>query len=457
MLSSLNTKCSFAGNGLTTAFTYTFQIYDIQNGSDIEVWLISPTGVESKLTSSYSIDTNTATVTYPTPASLMPALPSLWTLELRRVEALTQPIDITAEVSAVDVASAAQEAVDRLGMAIQQVKAEVDTGVPGPTGATGSMLSAGGITALPAKTSFATADLLLLEDSADSLKMKKIAKSDLTGTTAGKLVVLDGSGKLPAVDGSQLTGLPTPSSLSDIILRGFELVYANTTTLTVNAGSLMNGTTYVNKVANTTLTLATTSDWYDGATHTYAGGAGWNYIGVDNAGNIKFLFTNAPTKADISGNTAGTLLYYPNGSTYYRVIGAVWVHTDNTFTKAWFQDGNFIMWDVPITITSTPSVGSWSSAVSCAIGMPAISKRAYFGVIVTDVGSQGQVGLYIRPNGSTWATATQNGVNGSAAGGFRLSGNITSFTDASQQIQHQETITGNTCTIDLEGYYLNIR
>jgi hypothetical protein len=237
MLSSLNTKCSFAGNGLTTDFTYTFQISTV-DGSDIEVWLISPTNVESQVLASYSIDVSHATVTYPTPASLMPALPSLWTLELRRVEALTQPIDITAEVSAVDVASAAQEAVDRLGMAIQQVDSKASAGVPGPTGATGNIASAGGLTALPAKTTPADNDLLLLEDSADALKMKKTLWSSIkstlktyfdslyqtilslplatgqggTGSTANAnaasgVVVLDSNSKLPAVNGSQLTNV----------------------------------------------------------------------------------------------------------------------------------------------------------------------------------------------------------------------------------------------------------
>jgi hypothetical protein len=172
----------------------------------------------------------------------MDPLPVDWSIELKRVEALTQPVDITAEVSAVDVASAAQEAVDRLGMAVQQVKSEVDTGVPGPTGATGSMLSAGGITALPAKTTPADNDLVLLEDSADSLKMKKTLWSSIkstlktyfdnlyqailtlplsttnggTGSTAAAnaasgVVVLNGSSQLPAVSAALLTNIPVPS------------------------------------------------------------------------------------------------------------------------------------------------------------------------------------------------------------------------------------------------------
>ncbi|WP_413558528.1 beta strand repeat-containing protein [Bdellovibrio sp. HCB209] len=36
-----------------------------------------------------------------------------------------------------------------------------------------------------------------------------------TGTTAGKIVALDGTGKLPAIDGSQLTNLPAPTSATN--------------------------------------------------------------------------------------------------------------------------------------------------------------------------------------------------------------------------------------------------
>ena len=247
MLSTLNVKKSFAGNDLNITWVYDFQIYD-PAGADVEVWICSPAGVWSQVTTSYSIDTSISTVIYPTVASMMAPLPTGWTLELRRVEALTQPIDITAEVSAVDVASAAQEAVDRLGMAIQQVKAEVDTGVPGPTGATGSMLSAGGITALPAKATPVDNDLMLLEDSADSLKMKKTLWSNIkstlktyfdtlyqtiltlplatgqggTGATANAnaasgVVVLNGSLQLPPVSGALLTNLPITNTIVQVV------------------------------------------------------------------------------------------------------------------------------------------------------------------------------------------------------------------------------------------------
>ena len=481
MLSTLGVKKSFAGNSLNITWVYDFQIYD-PAGADVEVWIQSPSGVWSQVTTSYSIDTSIATVIYPTVASMMAPLPTGWTLELRRIEALTQPVDITAEVSAVDIASAAQEAVDRLGMAIQQVKAEVDTGVPGPTGATGSMLSAGGITALPAKSTPADNDLMLLEDSADSQKMKKTLWSSIKSTLKTyfdtlyfALTNLDTDNTLAANSNSKVASQQAikyyvdnknVASLSDVILRGFELVYKTTADVYVNAGSLMNGTTYVNKVTNTTLTLATASDWYDGATHTFAGGAGWCYVGVDNAGNIKLLGANPPNKADASGSSVGTLLYSYISTTYWRVIGAVHVATNNTIDIKWFQGGNMIMLDVPISITTSLS-SSWSNATSCSAAIPAISTRGLFGLFAYNSGGgNNSAGVVIRPNGSTWVTvpvytsgdnanAIESGSNTTTigAGGQRVC-----MTDSSQQIQYATvSINASSCNITVEGYYLNIR
>lgn len=50
-------------------------------------------------------------------------------------------------------------------------------------------------------------------DARTNLGLGTAATKD-TGTAAGNVVVLDGSAKLPAVDGSQLTGIPAPAALS---------------------------------------------------------------------------------------------------------------------------------------------------------------------------------------------------------------------------------------------------
>jgi len=288
-------------------------------------------------------------------------------------------------------------------------------------------------------------------------------------TTAGKVhgTSITGLASLPSGAGV-IPAANLPSNvLSDIILRGFELVYTNTTTVIVNSGALVNGTTLVTKTENTTLTIGTAGNWYDGATHTYGSGAGWNYIGVDNAGNIKFLFTNAPSKADVSANTAGTLIYYPNGATYYRVIGAVWVHTDNTITRAWFQSKDYIAWDIPLSMSTTVSNTAWTDGSTLAKGdcstlIPAISIRGLFGCNA-DGSSVHTQGINIRRNGSTFNNSVANGVGGNAtvSGGASLGasqwdGELTSFTDASQKINYYNFSSG-AMEITVKGYYLNIR
>jgi microcystin-dependent protein len=347
MLSTLNVKKSFSGNGLTTDWVYDFQIYDIQNGSDIEVWLISPTGVESKLTSSYSIDTNTATVTYPTVASMLPALPSLWTIELRRVESLTQPIDITAKVSAVDVASAAQEAVDRLGMAIQQVSQKVTEIIV--TGATPAQVvtliselnaligqaitaqaaaedseDAAAISAAAAVISAAAAAASALAAAAavppitgsDAYKVIQV-KSDHSGyeltagnaanrpivgdsnglvplanipsgTTANKVLALDSNAKIPAVDGSQLTGIVAIPSATVLPYAG---ATAPTGYLLCN-GATISQTTYAALFAI--------------IAHTYgADPGGGNFILPDLRGNVPVGYKASDTPFGTLGAVGG--------------------------------------------------------------------------------------------------------------------------------------------------------
>ena len=66
-----------------------------------------------------------------------------------------------------------------------------------------------------------------------------------TGTTANKIVQLDGTGKLPAVDGSQLTNLAIPSETGDIesVVAGMGLIGGATTgdaTLNVDVGTTAN-------------------------------------------------------------------------------------------------------------------------------------------------------------------------------------------------------------------------
>ena len=249
------------------------------------------------------------------------------------------------------------------------------------------------------------------------------------------------------------------TAFKDMIMRGFELTYKTAADLYVEPGTLLNNTTLINTTARTTLTLATAADWWDGAVDSYVGGAGWCYIGVDVSGNIKLLGANPPDKADAAGNSVGTLLYWYDSTLYWRVIGAVWVHTDNTITKKWFQRGNFIMWDVPVSVIAAISSGAWSGALSLAAAMPGISQHAIFGIMV-DGGNGTNGSCWLRPNGSTWSgggSHFENAVMFVSDGSNIGTGQRTCLTDSSQRIQHYSEASTAGIQVDVEGYYLTIR
>ena len=247
--------------------------------------------------------------------------------------------------------------------------------------------------------------------------------------------------------------------LDSVISRGFELVYDSPATVKVNAGTLAHGQTRVNKVENKILTLNNLDDWYDGSIHSYVNKAGWCYVGVDNAGNIRLLGANPPNKADTAGNTAGTLLYSYLGSTYYRVIGAVHISTGNAIDLKWFQTGNYVALDIPVSLTTSLSTGAWSSALSCAAGMPAISMMGEFAIYIAGAATGAGEGVGIRPNGSTYDTIIRHAIGCGAVGTSTFGQYVERcMTDASQQIQYY-TYSGGTTLVEIaiKGYYLNIR
>lgn len=272
----------------------------------------------------------------------------------------------------------------------------------------------------------------------------------LTPGTSGKFLKTSGAAANPAW---------TSPGFQDIILRGFELAYTDVTHIVANAGVLLHGDTSIIKTSNTTLTIGTAADWWDGATDSYSGGQGWCYVGVDSSGNIKLLGANEPDKADVSGNTDGTKFYwYEATPLYWRVIGAVLVTTGDEFLP-FYQNGNTIMHDVPVNITTTVSAGSWNEDNSCAAGMPAISTLGIFGLYSSET-TTNDAGVWIRPTGSTWSTNQANGVFGHANNVPAIGGQRQCMTNGSQQIDYQNdnNVTADAATrIDVEGYVLNIR
>ena len=132
MLPGLTTSTYFSGNGITRNWVYDFAI---QNESEVQIWLTSPAGVISQVTTSYSINTVTSTVTYPTIGSALTPVATGWGLELRRVLPLTQATDLVNQGS-LD-SEVLESALDKLTMIAQQIKAGSPSGYSGGSGASG--------------------------------------------------------------------------------------------------------------------------------------------------------------------------------------------------------------------------------------------------------------------------------------------------------------------------------
>ena len=283
-----------------------------------------------------------------------------------------------------------------------------------------------------------------------------IDNATITGITGAELSKIDTASKISGKAFTELANIPagageipaanlpaSTSSADDMIARGFEIApYAvDATAIIINAGVLNHGSTKISKTSNTTLTFATAADWWDGAADTYAGGAGWCYVGADVSGNIKLLGANPPDKADSAGNTDGTKYYWYDGSLYWRVIGAIRVDTDDKVGLEMHQTGNFVAMDVAnFTFNSAAFTD-----ISLAAYVPAISRLVSMGV---DENSQGTV--YIRPNGSAFATGIYCGILSQSL----VIGLV--MTDATQVVEAKNSGAGNS-HLKLVGYYLNIR
>lgn len=256
-----------------------------------------------------------------------------------------------------------------------------------------------------------------------------------------------------------------PDVMSDMILRGFELKYKGTSDLYVEPGTLFVGSTRVNTTVQTILTLATGSDWIDGSAPSLT--SIFVYIYVDASGNIK-LEETPPTKADTSGNTAGTLLYHLEGSTYWRCIGAVSTDGSGNIRK-FFQSKDWIYYSDPIPVCDTLNT-SWTdlplgtctdppapAASSGARAVPAISTFVALGASAYDYSTQYTNSLFIRPKGATGWEDIADRVHIQANTSKRTIGvQRMLVTDSSQTLQYK-TVYTDIVSINVEGYRLNIR
>lgn len=259
-------------------------------------------------------------------------------------------------------------------------------------------------------------------------------------------VASDGSEILQVTDMRVLTPYSTGSS-KDMITRGFELVWASTTTVTVNPGTLYVNVTQVDNTSTTTLDITAAGDAIDGVA--VQGTSKWVYIYVDNAGNCK-LYATAPNYADTSNNTDGTKLYYLYSSTWYRCIGAIRLNsTGSGEIINFYQCGDRVTYDDVIGDANllVLNAGSQTSftAVSCATCVPAISTLIDF-----DIFPAGVQDFYLRATGSSATNGYRQTMGASI---YTLINNIPS--NSAQSVDYK--VGTSNITMYVKGYKLNIR
>lgn len=146
-------------------------------------------------------------------------------------------------------------------------------------------------------------------------------------------------------------------------ITGLEMTWLSVSAISVSAGTVQFGNEVLSKTTATTINFTglSASTWY--------------YIYLAKSGTTFTMSyrTNAPDKSDISGNSAGRLIYYTTGGVYYRCIGAVYSNSSSQ-VLAFYQHGDYIEFTTFQTIKS--GVQAAITAVDCL--MPAISNVGTF-------------------------------------------------------------------------------
>lgn len=115
------------------------------------------------------------------------------------------------------------------------------SGPPGPTGSTGGSGAGSGDMIGADNLAVGAGGVASASISRTNLGLGSSATHD-TGTSASQVVLLDGSAKLPAVDGSQLTNLPTPAGVPVVTSGAAGKIVMGAVTVQWGSGNTATGT-----------------------------------------------------------------------------------------------------------------------------------------------------------------------------------------------------------------------
>lgn len=236
-------------------------------------------------------------------------------------------------------------------------------------------------------------------------------------------------------------------------IHGCTLTYATAATVTIGVGEVTcyNAAKTIKRMRRNTSTVTITLP---------ASGASGSSLDTGNAAISTWYHVYAVADADATTFTGicSASASAPTGYTYFRYLGSFYNNAaDNIDPFYWYGTGPMalIMWDIPVSLTTSNSSAAWSGALACR--MPSTSQLGVFGLGLLDGGglATGHV-IFIRPNGSTWNTTWTNGISGYVnKASIGHSGQRVCATDSSQQIQYQnDNGAGVGIEIAQEGYYI---
>lgn len=313
-------KVSYSGDGVTNNWPITFEISGVTS-SEISVYLVDPAGESTLVTSDYSVDLNVPEVVYPETGT---PIESGYEIIIVREVALKQEIDYKNQGAL--PAETIEQGMDRLTMMIQQLQEQMDrcvklpitnetapafpnpdvdkaigwasdgvnltnlsiagpegpqgpdgpagpigltgpAGPVGPTGPTGPAGDGSGDVLGPASN---FNDYVPQWDGADS---KTLKGGVAVGTGANCLVQMTASSKLPAVDGSLLTGviisddsqLPTIATAGKVSTSALSGTIPQTQIETLTTAGKVNASAITGALSDTYLAQITTAGKVSGA------------------------------------------------------------------------------------------------------------------------------------------------------------------------------------------------
>jgi hypothetical protein len=191
------------------------------------------------------------------------------------------------------------------------------------------------------------------------------------GTSASQVVQLDTSGKLPAVDGSQLTNLGSGTvALPKNYLSGFILSRTSATVLGISAGVCRDSTNAVNMSLTSAWTKAIQSAWASG---TGNGALDTGSIATSTWYHV-FVIAKSDGTTDVCISNVGSLS--PTATnlglyTYYRRIGAFKTDGSSQIT-AFTQFGDEFLWADPpldVNLDGTLSTAASNQTLSVPTGI----------------------------------------------------------------------------------------